>query len=100
MLKTFEVTEVTNVTNALVHCFCASFRYVSLVSFILVIANSIFCKVRNSYVKPIFHWKLGSQWLPNANEIDTNNMECTWPMQAPMPGDPTQIIFHWLALGV
>ena len=32
-------------------------------------------------VKPIFHSKLGSRWLPIANEISTNNMKCTWPMQ-------------------
>ena len=30
-------------------------------------------------LKPIFHWKLGSHWVPNANEIDTNNMKSTWP---------------------
>ena len=30
-------------------------------------------------LKPIFHWKLGSRWLPNANEINTKNMKCTWP---------------------
>ena len=30
-------------------------------------------------VKPIFHWKLGLRWLPNANEINTKNMKCTWP---------------------
>ena len=32
-------------------------------------------------LKPIFHWKLGSHWLPNANEINTQKMKCTWPMQ-------------------
>ena len=26
-------------------------------------------------LSPIFHWKLGSRWLPNANEIDTNKHE-------------------------
>ena len=31
-------------------------------------------------LKPIFHWKLGSRWLPNTNEINTKNMKCTWPM--------------------
>ena len=31
-------------------------------------------------LKPIFHWKLGSLWLPNANEINTKNMKCTCPM--------------------
>ena len=29
------------------------------------------------YLKPIFHQKLGSRWLPNANEIYTKNMKCT-----------------------
>ena len=38
--------------------------------------------------------------LPNANEIDTKNMKCTWPMRAPMQGDPTRPIFHVLALGL
>ena len=35
-----------------------------------------------SYItaKPIFHWKLRS--LTNANEMNTNNMESTWPMPA------------------
>ena len=31
-------------------------------------------------LKPIFHWKLGLCWLPNANEIKTKNMKCTWPV--------------------
>ena len=30
-------------------------------------------------VKPIFHWKWGLRWIPNANEIYTKNMKCTWP---------------------
>ena len=51
-------------------------------------------------LKPIFHWKLGSRWVPNANEMDTNNMKCTWPTPAPCVGDPTQLIFHLLALEV
>ena len=29
--------------------------------------------------KPIFHWKWGSRWLPNGNEIYTKKKECTWP---------------------
>ena len=32
-------------------------------------------------LKPIFHRKLRSSWLPNTNEIDTNNMKCTCPLQ-------------------
>ena len=30
-------------------------------------------------LKPIFHWKWGSRWVPNPNEIYTKNMKCTWP---------------------
>ena len=30
-------------------------------------------------VKPIFNWKLGLCWAPNANEIYTKNMKFTWP---------------------
>ena len=33
-------------------------------------------------VKPIFHWKWGSRWVPNANEMYTKNMKCTWPTPA------------------
>ena len=33
-------------------------------------------------VKPIFHQKLGSRWVPNANEIYTKNMKYTWPTPA------------------
>ena len=50
-------------------------------------------------LKPIFHWKLGWYWLPNANEMSTNNMKCTWPIQKLCVGDPAQPIFHWFALG-
>ena len=32
-------------------------------------------------LKPIFHWKLGLLWLPNANEINTKKMKCTLPTQ-------------------
>ena len=35
----------------------------------------------NSF-EPIFHWKWGSRWVPNANEIYTKNMKCTWPTPA------------------
>ena len=51
-------------------------------------------------LKPIFHWKLGWRWLPNADEINTKNMKCTWPMPAPRVGDPTPSIVHLLASGV
>ena len=32
-----------------------------------------------SSLKPIFHWKLGSRWVPNAKEIYTKNMKYRWP---------------------
>ena len=51
-------------------------------------------------LKPIFHWKLGSRWEPNANKIDTNNMKSTWTTPAPRVGDPKPPIFHLLVLGV
>ena len=51
------------------------------------------------FLKPIFHCKLGSRWVTNANEISTNNMKCTWPMRTFCVGDPTQPLFHWLAFG-
>ena len=31
------------------------------------------------HLKPIFHWILGLCWPPNANEINTKNIKCTWP---------------------
>ena len=53
---------------------------------IVTLNNSDFLitsKVMHIYLmltfKPIFHWKLCSRWLPNANEINTKNMKCTWP---------------------
>ena len=49
-------------------------------------------------IKPIFHQKLGSCWLSNANAIDTKNMKCIWPMLEFGVGDPMRS--HWgLALG-
>ena len=33
-------------------------------------------------LKPIFHWKLGSRWIPNASEIYTKEMKYTWPTPA------------------
>ena len=50
-------------------------------------------------LKPIFHQKPCSRWLPNENEIDTNNMKSTWLTQAPTRGYPTRPILHLLALG-
>ena len=37
---------------------------------------------RQCTLKPIFHWKWGSHFVPNANEIYTKNMKCTWPKPA------------------
>ena len=44
-------------------------------------------------IKPIFHRKLHSRWLPNANGMDKNNMKCTWSTR-----DPKRPLFHLLAL--
>ena len=33
-------------------------------------------------LKPIFHRKLGSRWVPNANEIYTQKKKYTWPTPA------------------
>ena len=38
------------------------------------------CKAKTH--KPIFHWKWGSRWVPNANEIYTKNMKYTCPTPA------------------
>ena len=38
--------------------------------------------LQNNALKPIFHWKWDSRWVPNANEIYTKNMKCTWPKPA------------------
>ena len=35
---------------------------------------------RSEVLKPIFHWKWGSRWVPNANEIYKKRKKCTWPM--------------------
>ena len=42
------------------------------------IGFSFYCS-KDLIYKPIFHWKWGSRWVPNANEIYTKNMKCTWP---------------------
>ena len=51
-------------------------------------------------VKPIFYWKLNSDWLTNTDEMGTNNMKSTWPTPVPRVGDSTPPIFHLLVLGV
>ena len=43
--------------------------------------------------KPIFHWKMGLSWLPNAKKYEMYMRKCcVW--------DPMQPIFHLLALRV
>ena len=46
-------------------------------------------------LKPIFHRKFRSRWLPNANALGTNNMK---PIAYMANANPTlaQTIFHWL----
>ena len=53
----------------------------------------------SNVIKSIFHCKLGSRWVSNANKMSPNNMKCTWPTRKFCVGDPTQPIFHCLALG-
>ena len=50
-------------------------------------------------VKPIFNWKLGSRWLPNANEINTKNMKCTWPTPEFCVGTQRNLYSTGLRLG-
>ena len=45
----------------------------------------------NIGLKPIFHQKLGSRWLPNPNEIYTKNMKCTWPTRKFCIGYPLHL---------
>ena len=49
-------------------------------------------------LKPIFHRKLHSCWLPKANEIDTNNMKFTCPTQNQLSRtqhEPYSTISRW-----
>ena len=55
---------------------------------ILFIYPLLFRAVTEAHIPPKM------RWVPNANEIDTNNMKCTWPTRAPTPEDPTPPIFH------
>ena len=59
---------------------------------------------KDVFLKPIFNQKLGSRWLPNANEIYTKNMKCTWPTRKFCVGYPLHLYStDWrrgLALGV
>ena len=72
-------------------------RFFKLPMLHLSVTYSYPCRIQS--FKPIFHCKLGSHWVPYANEISTNNMKCTWPTRKFCVGDPTQPIFHWLAFG-
>ena len=51
-------------------------------------------------LKPIFHWKLGSHWLPNANEINTKNMKCTCPTPEFCVGTQRNLYSTGLRLGL
>ena len=51
------------------------------------------------HFKPIFHWKLGSRWLLNTNEINTKNMKCTWPMPEFCVGSQRNLYSTGLRLG-
>ena len=48
--------------------------------------DSLYWQVGGRYnilsLKPIFHWKWGPRWVPNANETYTKDMKCTWPTPA------------------
>ena len=46
---------------------------------------------KSTKLKPIFHQKLGSRWLPNANEIYTKNMKFTWPTRKFCVGYPLHL---------
>ena len=47
----------------------------------------------------MFHWKLGSLWLPNANQINTKNMKCTWPTPEFCVGTQHNLYSTGLCLG-
>ena len=54
-----------------------------ILSFSIVVYKYIsYQPYRCTCLKPIFHQKLGSRWVPNANETYTKNMKCTWPTPA------------------
>ena len=59
------------------HCVILGIQYVKCVG------NDV--KVN---VKPIFHWKWGSRWLPNGNEIYKKKIKCTWPTPEFCVGTP------------
>ena len=54
-------------------------RYIYSSRIICIPSVFPFYLIKPRKLKPIFHWKLGSHWLPNANEINTKYMKCTLP---------------------
>ena len=64
------------------------------------ITTSRHISTQHESLRPIFHWKQGSCWVPNANKIDTNNMKSTCPVLAPTRGVPTRPIFHYSHRGL
>ena len=57
------------------------------------------CQTEGS-LKPIFHWKWGWSWPPNANEIYTKKNEMYMTINRILRWDPTPPIFQRLASGV
>ena len=83
------------------HCISPTSLFVFPIAFIDFYWNrDVKWKKVCSGLKPIFHWKWGSRWLSNANEIYTKKLKCTWPTQEICVWDLTPSIFHWLASGV
>ena len=65
----------------MVNIIICSKKYATLVSSLVSFKHTCLTKVGTPVktLKPIFHWKWGSHWLPNANEIYTKKKKCTWP---------------------
>ena len=51
-------------------------------------------------VKPIFHWKLGLPWLPNANEINIKKKKCAYPMREIWGLGPNATYIPLICVGV
>ena len=73
--------------------------YVERNLYILIWVFSIIRTKTKPVLKPIFYWKLGSRWLPNANEINTKNMKCTWPTPELCVGTQRNLYSIGLRLG-
>ena len=56
----------------------------------MIYCNCLVCH-KMKKLKPIFNQKQHSHWLPNVNEIDTNNLKLQSPMQRGLRGLPTYI---------